>query len=192
MTLRIINSDYRYTLFELLRLDVLRFYNLSHGDQGKPPQGFRLWLFLLSPRVTPTLLYRLSHFLHLCHLGVIGKLLSCLNQVLFGIEIASSCQIGPGLFLPHTHGTVIGAWTIGSNVTVFQGVTLGARSLDFNPGPSTRPTVGDGVSIGAGAKVLGGIVLGDNCRVGANSVVLSDLPPGCLAVGVPARVILGS
>jgi serine acetyltransferase len=70
--------------------------------------------------------------------------------------------------------------------------TLGARALDFNPRPATRPTVGDGVSIGAGAKVLGGIVLGDNCRVGANSVVLSDLPPGCLAVGVPARVILGS
>jgi serine O-acetyltransferase len=192
MTLRRINSDNRYTLFELLRLDVLRFYYLSHGDQGKPPQGFRLWLFLLSPRITPTFLYRLSHFFHLWHLAVIAKFLSCVNHVLFGIEIASSCQIGPGLFLPHTHGTVIGAWTIGSNVTIFQGVTLGARALDFNPRPATRPTVGDGVSIGAGAKVLGGIVLGDNCRVGANSVVLSDLPPGCLAVGVPARVILGS
>lgn len=144
------------------------------------------------PRIAPTFLYRLSHFFHLCRLGVIGKFLSCLNQVLFGIEIASSCQIGPGLFLPHTHGTVIGAWTIGSNLTIFQGVTLGARSLDFNPGPATRPTIGDGVNIGAGAKVLGGIVLGDNCRVGANSVVLSDLPPGCLAVGVPARIILGS
>jgi len=192
MTLRTINSGYSYTLFELLRLDVLRFYYLSHGDQGKPPRGFRLWLFLFSPRIAPSFLYRLSHFFHLCHLGVIGKSLSCLNQVLFGIEIASSCQIGPGLFLPHTHGTVIGALTIGSNVTIFQCVTLGARSLDFNPGPATRPIVGDGVIIGAGAKVLGGIVLGDNCRVGANSVVLSDLPPGCLAVGVPARVILGN
>ena len=192
MTMRIINSVNHYTLFELLRLDVLRFCYLSHGDLGKPRQGFRLWLFLLSPRIMPTFLYRLSHFFHLSHLGAIGKFLSCLNQVLFGIEIASSCHIGPGLFLPHTHGTVIGAWTIGSNVTIYQGVTLGARSLDFNPGPATRPTVGDGVCIGAGAKVLGGIVLGDNCRVGANSVVLSDLPPGCLAVGVPARVILGS
>jgi serine O-acetyltransferase len=192
MTLRIINSDNRYSLFELLRLDLLRFCFLSHGDHGKPPKGFRLWLFLLSPSIAPMFLYRLSHFFHLRHLGVLGKFLSCLNQVLFGIEIASSCQIGPGLFLPHTYGTVIGAWTIGSNVTIFQGVTLGARSLDFDPGPATRPTVGDGVIIGAGAKVLGGIVLGDNCRVGANSVVLSDLPPGCLAVGVPARVILDS
>ena len=91
MTLRIINGDNCYTLFELLRLDVLRFYYLSHGDQGKPPQGFRLWLFLLSPRVTPTFLYRLSHFFHLCHLSVIAKFLSCVNHVLFGIEIASSC-----------------------------------------------------------------------------------------------------
>lgn len=192
MTLRIANSDNRYTLFDLLRFDVLRFHYLSHGDQAKPPQSFRLWLFMLSPRIAPTFLYRLSHFFHLCHLVVIAKFLSCLNQVLFGIEIASSCQIGPGLFLPHTHGTVIGAWTIGSNVTIFQGVTLGARSLDFNPGPATRPTIGDGVNIGAGAKVLGGIVLGDDCRVGANSVVLSDIPPGCLAVGVPARIIPGS
>lgn len=192
MTRRIIKADSRYTLTQLLRLDVLRFYYLSHGVQGTPPMGFRLWLFLLSPRIAPTFLYRLSHFFYLCRLAGIAKLLSCVNHVLFGIEIASSCRIGPGLFLPHTHGTVIGAWTVGSNVTIFQGVTLGARSLDFNPRPATRPTVGDGVSIGAGAKVLGGIALGDNCRVGANSVVLSDIPSGCLAVGVPARVILSS
>ena len=192
MTLRIIKADSCYTLTELLRLDVLRFYYLSHGNEDQPPQGLRLWMCLLSPRVAPTLLYRLSHFFFLCRLGVIAKLLSCCNAVLFGIEIASSCQIGPGLFLPHTHGTVVGAWSIGSNVTIFQGVTLGARSLDFNPGPATRPTIGDGVVIGAGAKVLGGIILGDNCRVGANSVVLADIPPRCLAVGAPARVILNS
>lgn len=192
MNLRFTKGDSRYSLIDLLRHDVLRFYYLLHGNEERPPYGLRLWLFLLSPRIAPTLLYRLSHFFCLCRLGVIAKSLSCFNAVLFGIEIASSCQIGPGLFLPHTHGTVIGAWTIGSNVTIFQGVTLGARSLDFNPGPATRPTIGDGVNIGAGAKVLGGIVLGDNCRVGANSVVLSDLPPGCLAVGVPARIILGS
>lgn len=192
MKLRIIKADSRYTLTELLRLDVLRFYYLFHGNEDHPPQGLRLWLSLLSPRVAPTLLYRLSHFFSLCQLGVIAKLLSCSNAVLFGVEIASSCQIGPGLFLPHTQGTVVGAWSIGSNVTIFQGVTLGARSLDFNPGPATRPTIGDGVIIGAGAKVLGGIILGDNCRVGANSVVLTDIPPGCLAVGAPARVILNS
>ena len=189
MTHCIINADSFYTLTELLRLDVLRFYYLSHGSEGQPPKGLSFWLCLLSPRVAPTFLYRLSHFFFLRRLGVIAKLLSCFNAVLFGIEIASSCQIGPGLFLPHTQGTVLGPWSIGSNVTIFQGVTLGACSLDFNPKPSTRPTIGDGVIIGAGAKVLGGIVLGANCRVGANSVVLSDIPPGCLAVGAPARVI---
>jgi serine O-acetyltransferase len=192
MNLCCIKGDSRYTLIDLLRLDVLRFYFLLHGNEERPPYGLRLWLFLLSPRLAPTLLYRLSHFFCLCRLGVIAKFLSCFNAVLFGIEIASSCQIGPGLLLPHTQGTVIGAWSIGSNVTIFQGVTLGARLLDFNASSATRPTIGDGVIIGAGAKVLGGIALGDNCRVGANSVVLSDIPPGCLAVGVPARVILSS
>ncbi|PSI00568.1 serine O-acetyltransferase [Synechococcus lacustris] len=192
MMRRIIKADSKYTLIELLRLDVLRFYYLSYGNEDQPPQGLRLWLCLLSTRVAPTLLHRLSHFFFLRRLGVIAKLFSSCNAVLFGIEIASSCQIGPGLFLPHTQGTVLGAWSIGSNVTIFQGVTLGARSLDFNPKPATRPTIGNGVTIGAGAKVLGGIVLGDNCRVGANSVVLSDIPSGSLAVGVPARVILNS
>lgn len=189
MNLRFTKGDSRYSLIELLRYDVLRFYYLLHGNEERPPYGLRLWLFLLSPRIAPTLLYRLSHFFCLCRLGVIAKSLSCFNAVLFGIEIASSCQIGPGLLLPHTQGSVIGAWTIGSNVTIFQGVTLGARSLDFNASSATRPTIGDGVIIGAGAKVLGGIVLGDNCRVGANSVVLSDVPPEGLAVGAPARVI---
>lgn len=192
MMRRIIKTTSLDTLIQLLRLDVLRFCYLFHGIEGQPPKGLRLWLCLLSPRVAPALLYRLSHFFFLCRLGGIAKLFTCFNAIFFGIEIASSCQIGPGLFLPHTQGTVIGAWTIGSNVTIFQGVTLGARSLDFNPGPHTRPTIGDGVFIGAGAKVLGGIILGENCRIGANSVVLSDIPPGCLAVDVPARIVLNS
>ena len=190
MKQRFLSGNMPYSLFELLRYDILRFHFLSRIDDSQPPLGFRLWFFLLSPRLAPNFLYRLSHFFYLCRLGLIARFVSCLNYVLFGIEIVSSCQIGPGLFLPHTQGTVIGAWVIGSNVTIFQGVTLGARSLDFKPGFTTRPSVGDGVIIGAGAKILGGIALGDNCRVGANSVVLSDLPADCLAVGVPARIIL--
>lgn len=192
MKMRTTQGESRYTLIDLLRLDLLRFCYLSHGNEVQSPQGLRLWLFLLSPRMAPTMIYRLSHFFFLCRLSIFAKLLSCANTVLFGIEIASACRIGPGLFLPHTQGTVLGAWSIGSNVTIFQGVTLGARALDFDPGPSTRPTIGSGVIIGAGAKVLGGVELGDNCRIGANSVVLSDVPACCLAVGVPARVILNS
>jgi len=192
MTLTLSKVHVRCSFFELLRFDLLRSYYLAHGGEILPPQGLRLWLLLLTPRLAPVFLYRLAHFFCRYRIGFLAKAFTCLNHMLFGIEIASACPIGPGLYIPHSQGTVIGAWVIGSNVTIFQGVTLGARALDFNPSPLTRPTIGDGVVIGAGAKVLGAIVLGNDCRVGANSVVLSDLPRGCVAVGVPARVVLNT
>ena len=77
-------------------------------------------------------------------------------------------MIGPGIFFPHTSGTVIGASKIGRGVTIFQGVTLGARQIDMKYDLALRPELGDFVVVGAGAKVLGGITLGDNVRVGAN------------------------
>ncbi|WP_322772527.1 hypothetical protein [Synechococcus sp. CBW1107] len=108
---------------------------------------------------------------------------------MFGIEIACACDIGPGLFIPHSQGIVIGAWCIGSNFTVFQGVTIGARKLDFDMSPSCRPIISNNVTIGAGAVVIGNLNLGDNTFVGANSVVLTNIPPNSLAVGAPARVV---
>ena len=116
-------------------------------------------------------------------------MVSLVNFFAFGIEISIRCPIGPGLFLPHTQGTVIGAWRIGTNATIFQGVTLGAKDIDFAYSVTSRPTVGDNVTIGSGAKVLGGVQLANRTRVGANSVVLSDVPEGALAVGAPARMI---
>lgn len=173
----------------LIRQDLQRLFQLVHGKSASPPGTLLLWLSAASPRYLPVLLYRISHSLFQHGFAFLSKLVSSLNFLIFGIEIAPSCPIGPGLFLPHTSGTVIGAWMIGSNVTIFQGVTLGARSLDFCPSSSTRPTICDEVTIGAGAKVLGGIVLGNACRVGANSVVLANIPDGRLAVGAPARVV---
>ena len=114
--------------------------------------------------------------------------MSSINFFAFGIEVSVRCPIGPGLFLPHTQGTVIGAWRIGANATIFQGVTLGAKEIDFKYAENSRPTVGDDVTIGSGAKVLGGITLANKVRVGANSVVLTNMPEGVLAVGAPAQV----
>jgi serine O-acetyltransferase len=148
-----------------------------------------LWLGMFSPRFVPVLLCRLAHYFHLMKFGLFAKAVSLLNFFLFGIEIAVRCHIGKGLFLPHTQGTVIGAWSIGENATIFQGVTLGAKELDFSYQPSTRPRVGDGVTIGAGAKVIGGLVLGNGSRVGANAVVLNDVAPSSLVVGIPAKVV---
>ncbi|MCT7307327.1 MULTISPECIES: serine O-acetyltransferase [Ralstonia] len=111
-----------------------------------------------------------------------------LNFVVFGIEIAARCEIGPGLYFPHTQGTVIGAWSIGKNAVIYQGATLGAKELDFAYSEVSRPRLDDNVTIGAGAKVLGGVRLGHGARVGANAVVITSIPEGALAVGVPAKI----
>ncbi len=117
------------------------------------------------------------------------KLLTYLNLVLFGIEVTPRCEIGPGLFFPHTSGTVIGAVRIGGNAIVFQGVTLGAKKLGLDFDSANRPEVGDNVVLGAGSKILGGIVIGDNVIVGANSLVVRSVPPNQTVAGIPARAI---
>jgi serine O-acetyltransferase len=135
------------------------------------------------------LLCRLAHFFYCWNNSLFAKALSLLNFVIFGIEIAVRCPIGRGLFFPHTQGTVIGAWSCGENVTIYQGVTLGAREVGLSYSEQSRPIIGDGVTIGSGAKVLGGLFIGNGARIGANSVVLQSIPAQALAVGAPARVV---
>lgn len=118
---------------------------------------------------------------------IVPKLLTYLNILLFGLEVSPRCEIGPGVFFPHTSGTVIGALRIGSNVTVFQGVTLGAKELDMGFASALRPEVGDNVVLGSGCKILGGIRIGDNVTVGANSVVVRSVESNCTVAGIPAR-----
>lgn len=177
-----------FNLLSYLAADLRRARVLLHGATDAE-RGLRLWLGVLSPRFVPVLLCRLAHSLYRLKLGPIAKAVSLLNFFLFGIEIAVRCPIGRGLFLPHTQGTVIGAWKIGANATIFQGVTLGAREVDFSYSEQSRPIIGDGVTIGSGAKVLGGLCIGDGARIGANSVVLQSIPAQALAVGAPARVV---
>lgn len=185
-----INTADDFSLLPYLTADLRRARMLVNGV-ADDVSDLRLWLGVLSPRFMPVLLCRLAHSLHRLRLGPLAKVLSLLNFFLFGIEIAARCPIGKGLFLPHTQGTVIGAWSIGENVTIFQGVTLGAKELDFSYQESSRPTVDNGVTIGAGAMVIGGIFLGMNSRIGANAVVLNDVATGSLVVGIPAKVVEG-
>jgi serine O-acetyltransferase len=185
-----INTADDFSLLPYLTADLRRTRILVRGVEDDV-SDLRLWLGVLSPRFMPVLLCRLAHSLHRLRLGPLAKALTMLNFFLFGIEIAARCPIGKGLFLPHTQGTVIGAWSIGDNVTIFQGVTLGAKELDFSYQESSRPTVGNSVTIGAGAKVIGGIFLGMNSRIGANAVVLKDVVADSLVVGIPAKVVDG-
>jgi len=177
-----------FSLLPYLEADLRRARVLMNGSADSV-SCLRLWLGVLSPRFFPVLMCRLAHSFYRLKLGFFAKVVSLLNFFLFGIEIAVRCPIGKGLFLPHTQGTVIGAWSIGENATIFQGVTLGAKELDFSYNESSRPTVGDGVTIGSGAKVIGGLVLGSDSRVGANAVVLNDVAPGSVVVGIPAKVV---
>ena|ERR1700691_5648164 len=142
---------------------------------------------LLHPRFLPIVICRVSRAARLRRIPALPELLTYLNLVIFGLEVTPRCEIGPGIFFPHPCGTVIGAWRIGANVTILQGVTLGAKQMDLAFDPSLRPEVGDHVMLGAGAKVLGGIRIGDNVVVGANAVVVDSVESDSTVVGIPAR-----
>lgn len=174
-------------LFALLVLDAKRHRELLGGAVNVSLP--RLCLSMLSPRFMPVLLCRLAYACQRRRLLPVAKFFSLLNFLLFGIEIAVACKIGPGLFFPHTHGTVIGAISIGSNAVIYQGVTVGARDLNFTFDKAHRPVLGDGVLLGAGAKVLGGISLGDDVTVAANAVLLMSVPSHCVVGGIPAKLL---
>ncbi|MDY7561395.1 DapH/DapD/GlmU-related protein [Pseudomonas sp. CCC3.2] len=172
---------------KLLLADIVRQRELF-GDFS-PLRGVRPWLSMVSPRFAPVLLFRLSYKCQVQDFRLFSRFFSMLNFMIFGIEIASLCEIGPGLFFPHTQGTVIGAVSIGKNAVIYQGVTLGAKDLDFTFDKLHRPCLGDNVIIGAGAKILGGVHLGDNVIVAANAVLLESVPSNVVVGGVPARII---
>lgn len=131
--------------------------------------------------------HRLAHALFRARLPVAPRFLSQFARFLTGIEIHPGATIGPGLFIDHGMGTVIGETAIvGSNVLLYHGVTLGG--VDAREG-RRHPKLGDNVVVGAGAKVLGAITVGSRAKIGAQSVVLRDVPEGATAVGVPARII---
>lgn len=182
-------TDISKSSFKTLILSDLERQYFYEGLKGKQLGMPGLLLRSFNPRFTPVLLYRVSHHFYDMGLIPIAKLVSLLNFIIFGIEIGLCCEIGEALYLPHTVGTVIGARKIGRNVIIFQGVTLGAKVIDLGYHEDQRPIVGDNVVIGTGAKILGGIQIGNNVTIGANAVVTKSLPDNVVAVGVPARII---
>ncbi|HEV2990117.1 MAG TPA: serine O-acetyltransferase [Candidatus Angelobacter sp.] len=180
--------DPDFRLMDFLAADLRRYRIIILGQLGQV-SWWQLLPSIFSPRFAAVLLCRLAYWFHCHRLGLLAKVLSLVNFTVFGIEVAVRCRIGKGLVLPHTQGTVIGAASIGEDATIFQGVTLGAKELDIDYRDNCRPTVGDGVLIGAGAKILGGVSIGHRVRIGANAVVLESLPDGVLAAGVPAKIV---
>jgi serine O-acetyltransferase len=132
-------------------------------------------------------LHRLAHALHRGGVPLLPRLISHLNRGLTGIEIHPAARIGEGLFVDHGMGVVIGETAqIGDDVTLYQGVTLGGTSRLRH---KRHPTLRDGVIVGAHAQLIGAIEIGEGARVGAGSVVVSDVPPYSTVVGVPGRTV---
>lgn len=131
--------------------------------------------------------YRIAHKLYLKKHFFLARYVSQRGVRKTGIEIHPGARIGKGLFIDHGNGVIIGETAIiGDNVTIYQGVTLGGTGKEHG---KRHPTVEDNVMISAGAKVLGSFTIGANSKIGAGSVVLSEVPPGSTVVGVPGRVV---
>jgi serine O-acetyltransferase len=134
--------------------------------------------------------HRIEHWYWTHGLKTLARWLSTMTRFFTGIEIHPGAQIGSGFFIDHGMGVVIGETTeIGHNVTLYHGVTLGGVSLEKG---KRHPTLEDGVVVGAGAKVLGNIVIGANSRIGSNAVVVKSVPPDSVVVGVPGQVVVRS
>lgn len=159
--------------------------SIQERDPAKP--GF-LEVLLSYPGYHAVCWHSISHYLWRYKLKTLSRFLAHIGRLLTGIEIHPGAKLGKSLFIDHGMGVVIGETAeIGDDVTIYHGVTLGG--VGGGKGAKRHPTLESGVMVGAGAQILGDIVIGSGARVGANAVVTKDIPPKCTAVGNPARII---
>jgi serine O-acetyltransferase len=163
-------------------------HSLIEAYKKKDPAARNAWeIILLYPGVKAVFFHRLAHPLYVRKIPFLPRFIAEFSRWLTGIEIHPGAIIGQDLVIDHGLGIVIGETAIiGNQVLIYQGVTLGA--LDIIQG-KRHPTIEDNVMIGAGSKILGDIIIGKNSKIGANAVVLNDIPPGSVAVGNPAKII---
>lgn len=168
-------------MFKRLNYDLERILNEDPAAKSK------IEILLLYPSIHAIIAYRISHFFYLHKKFFFARLVSQLSRFLTGIEIHPGAIIGKGLFIDHGIGVVIGETAeIGDNVTLYHGVTLGGTGKDKG---KRHPTIKDYVMIGTGAKVLGPITIGEKAKIGANAVVVHDVPAQATAVGCAAKNI---
>ncbi|HEY3971743.1 MAG TPA: serine O-acetyltransferase EpsC [Candidatus Sulfotelmatobacter sp.] len=168
-------------LFSLIREDVA---NVAEHD---PAAKSRLEVFLCYAGLHAVWFYRLNHWMWNHGLLLLARMSSQFARFLTGIEIHPGAEIGRRLFIDHGLGVVIGETAVvGDDVTLYQDVTLGGTGKDRG---KRHPTIEDGVVVGGGARILGNITIGKNCRIGAGSVVLRNVPEDSTVVGVPGHII---
>lgn len=167
--------------YEALKTDI-------QSIRARDPAAVSDWeVALLYSGFHAVMAHRLAHFLHNKGLSLTARGLSQLTKFFTGIEIHPAAKIGKGLFIDHGSGVVIGETAeIGDNCTIYQGVTLGGTGKECG---KRHPTLGDNVTVGAGAKVLGPFRVGSGSKIAAGAVVLKEIPENSTAVGIPARVV---
>ena len=168
------------------------FREIDSIIERDPAAGSRLGVIFLYPSYHVMLFYKIGNILWRYNLKFLARLIMHFARIFTGIEIHPAAKIGSNFFMDHGLGVVIGETTeIGENVTIYQGVTLGgimpSVESDLQRNQKRHPTVGNNVIIGSGAQILGAINIGDDARIGANSVVSRDVPANVTVAGVPAR-----
>ena len=155
----------------------------------RDPAARSIWEVLTCyPGLHAVWIHRLAHGFWMLGLSWLGRLTSHLGRWFTGIEIHPGAHIGRRVFIDHGMGVVVGETAeIGDDCTIYQGVTLGGTSL--YRGAKRHPTLGKGVVVGAGAKVLGGFTVGDGAHIGSNAVVVKEVPAGATVVGIPGRIV---
>ena len=167
--------------FALIREDI------AHVMEHDPAAKSRLEVFLCYSGLHAVWFHRVNHWLWNHNLFLAARWLSQVARLLTAIEIHPGAKIGRRLFIDHGMGVVVGETTIiGNDVTLYQGVTLGGTGKEHG---KRHPTLEDGVVVGSGARILGNIVIGKNCRIGAGSVVLRNVPDNSTVVGVPGHIV---
>src|SRR5581483_7523649 len=168
-------------LFALIREDI------SNVMEHDPAAKSRLEVFFCYSGIHAVWWYRVNHWFWNNGMFFLGRFFSQLARLLTGIEIHPGAKIGRRLFIDHGMGVVIGETSIvGDDVVLYQGVTLGGTGKEHG---KRHPTIEDNVVVGGGAKILGNIVVGKNCRIGAGSVVLRNVPDNSTVVGVPGHIV---
>jgi len=164
------------------------FFNseIRSAQKKDPAAKSSLEIVLLYQGLHALISYRIAHFFYMARFFLLARLISQIARISTGIEIHPGANIGSGLFIDHGMGVIVGETSIiGDNVLLYQGVTLGGTGLEKG---KRHPTIGNNVVIGAGAKILGNIIIGDNSYIGANAVVIKDVPANSTVVGVPGRI----
>ena len=164
--------------------------DLAAARRRDPAARSSFEVALTYPGVHALWAYRITHWQWTHGMKLLARWGAALSQHCTGVDIHPAASLGSGIFIDHATGVVIGETAeVGDDVTIYQGVTLGGTSLEH---VKRHPTIGNRVTIGAGAKILGPITVGDDSRIGANAVVVKSVPPNSVVVGVPGQIIARS